>query len=183
MTRLTKDSHEQLVKGITAYFLERPFRDAILLSRQLGIRYLWIDAFCVMQGCEEINAGKDPHFNAERPESIYQWLHRMRNFTARPESVLDRRAWTFQERLLSRRVFSITRKGIVFIIALAITDLWGLWTISLQSFATRMSAKFELACKAIVSEVPTYYRQANIGYGGAWSRTILSGSLRTVATV
>jgi hypothetical protein len=61
---------------------------------------------------QSINPGRSPTFDAENPESIYTWLERNGNFVARPDGELDTRAWTFQERLLSRRILSVTRAGL-----------------------------------------------------------------------
>ncbi|KAI3319855.1 heterokaryon incompatibility protein-domain-containing protein [Xylariaceae sp. AK1471] len=33
--------------------LPRTFQDAATIARELGFRYLWIDALCILQGCEE----------------------------------------------------------------------------------------------------------------------------------
>jgi hypothetical protein len=33
--------------------LPRTFQDAVTIARELGFRYLWIDALCILQGCEE----------------------------------------------------------------------------------------------------------------------------------
>uniref|UniRef100_L2GHN4 Het domain protein n=1 Tax=Colletotrichum fructicola (strain Nara gc5) TaxID=1213859 RepID=L2GHN4_COLFN len=53
--------------------------------------------------------GKISEIDKRSPESIYRWLESTGNCPFRPESELDQRGWTFQERLLSRRVLSITR--------------------------------------------------------------------------
>jgi hypothetical protein len=51
-------------------------------------------------------------FRPEYPESVYRWLDRTGNFPSRPEGNLDTRGWTFQERLLSLRLLSVTREGL-----------------------------------------------------------------------
>ena len=53
-----------------------------------------------------------PRFDPQNPESIYRWLEDSGNFPSRPESDLDKRGWTFQERLLSRRVLNVTKGGL-----------------------------------------------------------------------
>lgn len=60
---------------------------------------------------QHINSGKRLPFDVENPESIYSWLDKNGNFVARPDGELDTRGWTFQERLLSTRILSITRAG------------------------------------------------------------------------
>ncbi|KAI8717110.1 HET domain-containing protein [Fusarium sp. LHS14.1] len=59
-----------------------------------------------------IKGGKIPIFDKRNPESIYYWLESNGNFPARPSSELDERGWTFQERLLSKRVLTITTDGL-----------------------------------------------------------------------
>lgn len=44
-----KDTIEAHKKGILFSVLPKTFRDAIVASRKLGIRYLWIDTLCIIQ--------------------------------------------------------------------------------------------------------------------------------------
>ncbi|KAF2621208.1 HET-domain-containing protein [Macroventuria anomochaeta] len=46
---LTKDTFELLKAGMSSAELPRTFREAIELCLRLGIRYLWIDALCIIQ--------------------------------------------------------------------------------------------------------------------------------------
>lgn len=59
-----------------------------------------------------IRKGQSPPFDQVNPESIYAWLDRTGNFPSRPKGELDERGWTFQEKLLSRRILSVTEKGL-----------------------------------------------------------------------
>lgn len=45
------------------------------------------------------------------PESIWAWLDSTGNFPTRCKNELDTRGWTFQERLLSRRILTIDDNG------------------------------------------------------------------------
>lgn len=45
------------------------------------------------------------------PELLYSWLEAHQNFPTRPASEIDKRGWTFQEILLSRRVIYMTKDG------------------------------------------------------------------------
>lgn len=45
-------------------------------------------------------------------ELIYEALQESGNFASRPNGELDTRGWAFQEKILSRRIISITREGI-----------------------------------------------------------------------
>lgn len=46
---LTKDTYDDRLKGFSLEQLPKSFRDAIQVTRQLGLRYLWIDALCIIQ--------------------------------------------------------------------------------------------------------------------------------------
>ena len=123
--------------------LTRTFRDAVIITRNLGFSYLWIDSLCIIQ-----NDAKDWETESARMADIYGnsavtiaasssensragcFFYRDTNppvalnypssdrpagvvYVTRPsksfeETVnsgpLNRRAWVFQERLLSRRI-------------------------------------------------------------------------------
>ncbi|KAM0424952.1 hypothetical protein ACHAPT_009753 [Fusarium lateritium] len=46
---LTEGCLEEFQAGILCSSLPRNFRDAIIITRNLGIRYLWIDSLCIIQ--------------------------------------------------------------------------------------------------------------------------------------
>ncbi|KAL5093349.1 hypothetical protein Trisim1_011154 [Trichoderma cf. simile WF8] len=46
----TRDNIKDHLKGIQFRSLPKTFQDAVVVTRQLGIRYLWIDSLCVIQG-------------------------------------------------------------------------------------------------------------------------------------
>jgi Heterokaryon incompatibility protein (HET) len=46
----TQDTYPQRLEGIALTELPNTFRDAVLVTRKLGIRYLWIDSLCIIQG-------------------------------------------------------------------------------------------------------------------------------------
>ncbi|CAD6444188.1 caf0abbc-040a-4421-b62b-6d8955b24752-CDS [Sclerotinia trifoliorum] len=50
-TKENKDEHEKV--GILIYGMPATFQDAIKITRELGIRYLWIDALCIVQWSKE----------------------------------------------------------------------------------------------------------------------------------
>ncbi|KAF2629341.1 HET-domain-containing protein [Macroventuria anomochaeta] len=52
--RLEMNSVKSWIKrGVAFGALPKTFRDAIQITRQLGIRYLWIDSMCIIQDCME----------------------------------------------------------------------------------------------------------------------------------
>lgn len=52
MPVLSKNNYEQYLKSILIRELPQTFIDAVHLTRRLGIRYLWIDALCIIQDSE-----------------------------------------------------------------------------------------------------------------------------------
>jgi hypothetical protein len=112
------------------------FRDAVIISKRLGVKYLWIDSLCIVQDSTddwrtESAKMQDYYRNAyltisalESPNSYHGILNARKkklvqltsevNLYLRPqlrrqddvfrEAVLNTRAWTLQERLLSTRV-------------------------------------------------------------------------------
>ncbi|PKS06052.1 hypothetical protein jhhlp_007886 [Lomentospora prolificans] len=50
---LTKTNHDELHKDIPWRSLQKTYAEAIVLCRLLGIRYIWIDALCIIQDSPE----------------------------------------------------------------------------------------------------------------------------------
>ncbi|TVY15851.1 E3 ubiquitin-protein ligase MIB1 [Lachnellula arida] len=50
---LVVSNMQDLYKAIPILSLPRTFKDAILITRRLGIQYLWIDAYCILQDTRE----------------------------------------------------------------------------------------------------------------------------------
>ena len=46
---LTSESYTKYATGVHVNELPRTYRDAILVCRRLGVRYLWIDSLCILQ--------------------------------------------------------------------------------------------------------------------------------------
>lgn len=51
--QLTSTTFEHLKAGFRIRELPKSFRDAIQITRELGVRYLWIDALCILQDSTE----------------------------------------------------------------------------------------------------------------------------------
>jgi hypothetical protein len=62
----TDDNIEERLKGFTFSELPKTFRDAIRVTRELGIQYLWINSLCIIQENQ-----KDWEHKAKRMEGIY----------------------------------------------------------------------------------------------------------------
>jgi len=124
-------------------------KDAVNVTRDLGIRYLWVDSLCIAQDDEAdkseeiknmgriyknaavtIAAASTPsvHEGFLEPRPIPStafpievwgnsklnfkiWIHQ--NTLEGPNEPLDRRGWTFQESLLSRRILYYGSKDLV----------------------------------------------------------------------
>lgn len=48
-TQLTAKTEASLRAGISVEVLHKTFRDAIMITREFSIRYLWIDSLCIFQ--------------------------------------------------------------------------------------------------------------------------------------
>ena len=44
---------ETMTHGIDWSQLPRTFQDAMIVTRRLGLRYLWIDSLCIIQNSQE----------------------------------------------------------------------------------------------------------------------------------
>lgn len=62
----TASNFEDHKRGITINNLPKTFQHAIRVTRELGIRYLWIDSICIIQG----DSG-DLHREAEKMEAVF----------------------------------------------------------------------------------------------------------------
>ncbi len=142
--RLTKSTASGFFRQIQAPDLPKTFMEVLMLARELGIIYLWIDALCIFQDSKEdwrVESSKmlDVYSNAtltvaatasenangglfhgRSPLSIFPchipikkdglpcrtlvaYLRESKKKSLLTSPPLDRRAWAFQERVLSRR--------------------------------------------------------------------------------
>ncbi|KAL8739130.1 MAG: hypothetical protein Q9181_000159 [Wetmoreana brouardii] len=149
-SQLLQANSEDFERRIDIESLPKNFRDAILVVRKLEIRYLWIDALCVIQDSLSDWAKESAQMDAVyesayltlvatcAPTSSTGFIHRREYPVAvRPyenpgdptikgryyitfqhsksatwdyienETVWNTRGWTFQERLLSRRILHV----------------------------------------------------------------------------
>ncbi|KAK6844272.1 hypothetical protein PG995_014382 [Apiospora arundinis] len=67
MTKTTTDNLKSRLEGINIADLPRTFRDAVDITRRLGIQYLWIDSLCIIQDCDQ-----DWRSEARRMADIYE---------------------------------------------------------------------------------------------------------------
>ncbi|ETS74973.1 hypothetical protein PFICI_13457 [Pestalotiopsis fici W106-1] len=135
--RTTSDNIDSLIKGFKVELLPQSFRDAVTLTWELGFKYLWIDALCIIQGnledwARESAAMTQVYYNATlmisataatdssvgifKPRKCFT-SHRFGPngsllwqspaifpSTSADEEPLDRRAWSYQEKVMAKRI-------------------------------------------------------------------------------
>ncbi|OAQ70969.1 heterokaryon incompatibility protein [Pochonia chlamydosporia 170] len=65
--QLRKENTADLISGFRLDSLQQSLQDAVFVTRKLGFRYLWIDAMCIIQNCED-----DKQREISRMASIYK---------------------------------------------------------------------------------------------------------------
>ena len=113
------------MQGITLDDLPRTFRDATVCADRLSVRYLWIDSFCIIHDSEELfsvlfnlaatvsRTSNEGLFRHRTPSDINPCFFDLRYNEWRADvfhcveahywennvdcSILNTRAWTFQE--------------------------------------------------------------------------------------
>ncbi|KAH7183593.1 heterokaryon incompatibility protein-domain-containing protein [Fusarium flagelliforme] len=68
--RTTKENYSAQKKGLRYCDLPLSFQDAITVTRGLGLRYLWIDALCIIQDCQN-----DWEIESANMAAIYRNAH------------------------------------------------------------------------------------------------------------
>jgi hypothetical protein len=174
----TKSSLDMLKSGIAITALPQTIQDAVEVTRRLGLRFVWIDALCIIQDC-----AKDKDTEIQKMGSIYKnatvtiaasvgssamdgFLRTVREppeFSSfqfpmpdgtsehisisawhplTPESPLDTRGWTYQERLLSPRMLQFSEREL----------LWSCQTEPLQTI-TKSSVQYVVNLTRLPSQI------------------------------
>ncbi|RSM08590.1 hypothetical protein CEP52_004607 [Fusarium oligoseptatum] len=110
--KLTTDNYAQMVKGIPSSQLPQLYQDALYVTRSLGVQYLWIDSLCIIQ----------------KGDNLVDWNQEvtLMSITSRylisedrywnievTRSLLNTRAWVFQERLLAPRILHFGKRHLI----------------------------------------------------------------------
>lgn len=69
--KTTSQSIDQHRQGIPLSRMPATFRDAVIVCRKLGIRYLWIDALCILQGSDEDWAKEAPQMGPIYSNAVF----------------------------------------------------------------------------------------------------------------
>ncbi|KAF2625038.1 HET-domain-containing protein, partial [Macroventuria anomochaeta] len=119
LMKLNSGTYSTLRAGVLLATLPKTFRDAAFVCRHLGIRYIWIDALCILQDSdedwEEAAATMAGTYEGAEITIAATWSQDSDNglfsrertdalMTDRDSWPLLERAWVFQERKMSSRV-------------------------------------------------------------------------------
>ncbi|EHK16444.1 uncharacterized protein TRIVIDRAFT_128645, partial [Trichoderma virens Gv29-8] len=113
---LRSSNMEQLKQSIPLKNLPQTIYDAITLAKRLGVRYIWVDSLCIIQG-QDYKAIRDWEREGQRMDKVFQGAFFTVKaagasdayqglFHHRTPPPLDQRGWAFQEALLSLRCVS-----------------------------------------------------------------------------
>jgi hypothetical protein len=59
---------EQMREGIEMWKLPKNFREAVIVTRKLDVRYVWIDSLCIIQ-----DSGEDWRAEAKTMHQVYKF--------------------------------------------------------------------------------------------------------------
>ena len=66
----TQENLQSMRSGISMESLPHTIRDAVVITRKLGVRYLWVDALCILQGTDDA-ARRDWETESPKMADIY----------------------------------------------------------------------------------------------------------------
>jgi hypothetical protein len=211
---LTRKNYSHITsKGILLDSLPQTLVDAVYITRKLGIRYLWVDALCIIQDSQsdkqrEIHRMGDVYKNsfvtvsaASSPSVSTGFLHARPRFQLEPLKLpirltrndevnnvllfdksdlpepsdehdpVNRRGWTFQENLLSKRVIVYGSRYLRWVCRSIPTEL-GYDNVLQGSFLTRF--------QDLHGVHPTKDKRHVLELYDGWNRTISQFSKRSL---
>jgi hypothetical protein len=66
--RTLRSTYEEMKSGIPWLVMSKNFVDAVIATRELGIRYIWIDSLCIIQ-----DSSDDWHEEAKTMYKVYKF--------------------------------------------------------------------------------------------------------------
>jgi hypothetical protein len=109
----TNDNIAERLEGFTFSELPKTFRDAIEVTRGLGIQYLWIDSLCIIQ---------DNHKDWEHEAKLMEGVYASAYFTIAATSAVDSNAGFLEQNANNKYVYAQDASGRRFYICTAIDD-------------------------------------------------------------
>jgi len=73
--KLTSDTFSTLLSGLSLETLSKTFKDAIIITRCLGFRYIWIDSLCIFRTLHPIGIMKRHVWVVYTETALAQLLH------------------------------------------------------------------------------------------------------------
>jgi hypothetical protein len=99
--------------GFDVSELPKTFRDAVKVAQNLGIRYLWIDSLCIIQGNK-----KDWEFEAKRMQDVYAGAY----CTIAATSAADSNAGFLERTVRSEYIYIQDTSGRQFYVSTEVDD-------------------------------------------------------------
>ncbi|KAF2803092.1 HET-domain-containing protein, partial [Mytilinidion resinicola] len=186
MTRTTQSTPQKYLRNIPWSDLTKTFQDAVVFTRGLGIRYLWIDSLCIIQG-------NDLDW---QQESVRMWsTFAQSTLTLFASGLLDvdrvghrgievahspllRRGWVYQERLLSPRGLHFGPDELVWECATALDceSLIKRWHDIVKEYSG-LSLAFSSDRLPALSGLAKQFRKLGRYYAGMWESSLVQNML------
>ncbi|KAI0415301.1 HET-domain-containing protein [Xylaria grammica] len=186
--KTTKKNLTERLKGMKFECLTKVMQDAVTVTRKLGIRYLWIDAICIIQdshsdwsveACDMARIYRNALLtiaaavSAEHSDGFFTERNSGPVSQESTNEILDSRGWILQEQLLSPRILKYSKGQVDW-------ECISLNTSEAHKLHTRRSAtsseimRFKRAVCGLRSTSMTVQRQAH----ASWQHVVQSYSHR-----
>ncbi|KAF2107030.1 heterokaryon incompatibility protein-domain-containing protein, partial [Lophiotrema nucula] len=168
--------------GILDTKLPRTFRGAVVICRELKIRYLWINSLCIIQ-----DSRKDWAKNAPRMGDVYSnpiltivvsvVVDNTEGYFK--DRILDQRAWILQEQVLATRTLNMGRKEMSWLCSEHVSSIprsqiYDFWYRTVMDFTGRKLTYRKDKLAAIAGLANRYGATIQDNYfAGMWKNDIL----------
>ncbi|KAI3319883.1 HET-domain-containing protein [Xylariaceae sp. AK1471] len=184
----TKQSLSEWLKCIKFQCLTKVMQDAVTVTRKLGIRYLWIDALCIIQdshsdwsveACDMARIYRNAFLtiaaaaSADHSDGFFTKRNQAPTSQASANEILDSRGWIMQEQLLSPRILKYSKGQMDWeCISLSTSD--GNQTNTARSVTSSEIIRFKRAVRGFRSTSMAVQKQAH----ASWQHIVQSYSHR-----